>query len=610
MKLISNFDDLNQWSQLSELELPDLTVTATEGGRGLSISYDGQAARVSYDKKNHLCRALGLLKEKLSESKEPFTLHEEPVLSEVGIMLDTSRNAVMNVRSICSYLDKLALMGYDYLMLYTEDMLTVPEYPYFGYMRGRYTPEEIKEVDRYAAMLGIELIPCIETLGHLERTLSWFYADDFRDDPSTVMVGEPKTYEFIEAIIRACSEQFTSKKIHLGLDETYGSGRGAYMDKYGYRDSKELFVEHSSKVIDIAHQYGFEPMVYSDMMQKSLPDYGEKLKPALKGAGLVYWNYMLEDVEAYKADFQKQAVLGGRQIYCGSAWTFSGCCPDYKKAINSSSAGIQACKELGMDSYYVSLWGDGGAETDLFSALLIVQLYAEHKFHQTVDMALVEKRVKACTGYDAAMLWAIANVDNVDVYDRNPEINPSYYVMWQDLLYGFLDKHLAHADMKKHFEQAAAALAPYRKEGAPHDALINRYLTLCEAAGAKAEIGILMKRCYDAHDMEGLKEIAAVRLPQLKEKVKAAHKAYHRLWLEHNKAFGMEIQDIRYGGLLARIDTAIERIEDFCAGRITEIEELAAERLYQQDTRENQEHKNYIPWAGYYVSLATMGRIN
>lgn len=610
MKLISEEYDLKQWVLLPELELPDVTVETRQGENGITIVFDGEKASVTYDKKNHLCRALGLLKEKLSESSEPFELHEEAVLKEVGIMLDVSRDAVMNVKSIKSYLDKLALMGYDYLMLYTEDLLTVSEYPYFGYMRGRYSPEEIKEVDTYAAMLGIELIPCIETLGHLERTLCWFYANDFKDDASTVMVGEEKTYDFLEAIIKACADQFSSKRIHLGLDETGGSGRGAYLNKYGYRDGKELYAEHLSRVVDIAHKYGFQPMVYSDMMQKALPEYEEPLKQALKGADLVYWDYMIEDVEKYKADFAKQAVLGGRQFYCGSAWTYSGCCADYRKAINSSNAGITACKEYGMDGYYVSLWADGGAETDLFSALLIVQLYAEHKFHQTVEMPMVEKRVKVCTGYDAEMLWAIANIDNVDTRDRNPEINPSYYVMWQDILYGFLDKNIAHVDMKKHFEQAAANLAPFRKEGAAYDAMVNRYLALCEALIPKAEIGILMKHCYDAYDMEGLREIADKKLPYLKEKVKAAHKAYHRLWLEHNKAFGMEIQDIRYGGLLARIDTAMERIRDYCDGKISEIEELAAERLYQEDTHEENEIKNYIPWTGDYVRLSTAGRIN
>jgi len=41
-------------------------------------------------------------------------------------------------------------MSYDSLMLYTEDTFELPGYPYFGHMRGRFSKEELKEIDDYA----------------------------------------------------------------------------------------------------------------------------------------------------------------------------------------------------------------------------------------------------------------------------------------------------------------------------------------------------------------------------------------------------------------------------------------------------------------------------
>ena len=64
-------------------------------------------------------------------------------------------------------------MGYQEVYLYTEDTYDLPGYPFFGYMRGKYTPEEIRVLDEKASFLGLELIPCIQTLGHLERFLHW-----------------------------------------------------------------------------------------------------------------------------------------------------------------------------------------------------------------------------------------------------------------------------------------------------------------------------------------------------------------------------------------------------------------------------------------------------
>lgn len=58
-------------------------------------------------------------------------------------------------------------------MLYTEDTYEVNDEPYFGYVRGRYTKEEMKELDAFAGSLGISLIPCIQTLAHLKATFRW-----------------------------------------------------------------------------------------------------------------------------------------------------------------------------------------------------------------------------------------------------------------------------------------------------------------------------------------------------------------------------------------------------------------------------------------------------
>lgn len=43
------------------------------------------------------------------------------------------------------------------LMLYTEETYTVPDEPYFGAYRGRYSQDEIREMDAYARTLASNL---------------------------------------------------------------------------------------------------------------------------------------------------------------------------------------------------------------------------------------------------------------------------------------------------------------------------------------------------------------------------------------------------------------------------------------------------------------------
>ena len=85
-------------------------------------------------------------------------------------------------------------MGLNMCMLYTEDTYEVPGEPFFGYLRGRYSQAEMKELDRYAASLGIEMFPCIQTLAHLEQILQWPAYAQYKDTNSVLLADEDATY--------------------------------------------------------------------------------------------------------------------------------------------------------------------------------------------------------------------------------------------------------------------------------------------------------------------------------------------------------------------------------------------------------------------------------
>ena len=56
----------------------------------------------------------------------------------------------------------------------------------------------------------------------------------------------------------------------------------------------------------------------------------------------------------------------------------------------------------------------------------------------------------------------------------------------------------------------------------------------------------------------------------------AIHK---KMWHNTYKPFGFECIDVRYGGMIARINTAIERIDSYLKGEVANLEELEATRL-------------------------------
>lgn len=48
-------------------------------------------------------------------------------------------------------------------------------------------------------------------------------------------------------------------------------------------------------------------------------------------------------------------------------------------------------------------------------------------------------------------------------------------------------------------------------------------------------------------------------------------------WFKFFKPFGWEVLDIRYGGLMSRLESVSDRLIDFCTGKIPVIEELDEE---------------------------------
>ena len=96
-----------------------------------------------------------------------------------------------------------------------------------------------------------------------------------------------------------------------------------------------------------------------------------------------------------------------------------------------------------------------------------------------------------------------------------------------------------------------------------------------------------MKACYDQDDRAALQRMAEEDLSALSALVKTLRLRHRKAWFALNEPFGWEVLDIRYGGLLARIDTAISRIGAYLAGETDSIPELARERLFHNRVRED-----------------------
>ena len=199
---------------------------------------------------------------------------ENSVYKNFGVLICCASNGVMKVERVKELIDILQKMGYTLLELCLDDMFKIPDEPYFGYLRGGYTGEEIREMDVYAKAKGIELVPAIQTLAHFKSLVKIPHYSDIVDIDDILLVDEPKTYELIEKMFATIAECFTSRKVNIGFDEAFKVGMGNYLNKHGYTNRFELLLRHLNRVVEIAGKYGFRIHMWSDMFFR-LANHGE-----------------------------------------------------------------------------------------------------------------------------------------------------------------------------------------------------------------------------------------------------------------------------------------------------------------------------------------------
>ena len=550
----------------------------------LHYQWDGVSAEIIYNKKCGFFRALTLLLAAMRRD-ELVNRTETSNFTMDGIMLDCSRNGVPTVAAAKEMIELLSCMGLDMMMLYTEDTYEIPELPYFGYMRGRFSQAELREIDRYALSLGVELIPCIQTLAHLDQPLKWHWAEHLRDIKNILFIGEDATYDFLDKAIKSCAETFTTRRIHIGYDEAHLVGRGAYLDKNGYVSPTVLMKQHLDKVKAILEKYGLKPMMWGDMYLNMYEQDGTKEEGSM---GVVFWNYYAHEKQTYASGIDKYRSFSRQVIFAGGVWTWAGVLPNLFQTLTSTRPALDVCVEKGVKEVIATMWGDNGQEVNWFAGLPGIQLYAEYRYcgHDTssVTDALLADRLADCTGADFEAFQEMARVDMLKDEKLFMESFscPSKTVLYQNIAMGLHDKELEdvdhYVDLTMHFTQIADKMKAYADSENPFAWLFDFPAKLAVMCARKWNMGIRLKNAYDTGNRAHLSALAD-ELPILYKEVEAVRAAHRKQWFHSCRPFGWDVMDIRYGGVLCQIETAEYRLRSFLAGEVAELPELAEPRL-------------------------------
>lgn len=215
----------------------------------------------------------------------------QPVMAVRGVHLDL-KGVPPTFSNLLTLLDVFAAARYNAVLVEWEDMFPWSVDPRFR-CETAYTPEQVSEFLAAAASRGIEVIPLVQCLGHMETPLSVLGYEGLREVPHRSDVLNPLApgarelvERMVDDVLRLCPGV---RYFHLGGDEAWSFGTHpdtkAYIEKHG---KGALYLQHVEPILDKLNAAGVRPILWHDMMREWD---GAALERLSAKADLCAWGY-------------------------------------------------------------------------------------------------------------------------------------------------------------------------------------------------------------------------------------------------------------------------------------------------------------------------------
>jgi len=191
---------------------------------------------------------------------------DQPDFLDRGVMLDVSRGKVPTRATLHSLVDLCSRLRVNVLMLYIEHTFDFRGHPEIGKGSSPLDAETMLELDAYAADRGVELIPCLQSLGHMEQVLSIDrYAHLAESDRHwSVSPSQPETYTLLKELYDEFLPLFGSSRFNANCDEPFDLGRGQSAARAPRKTPGILFADHVNKLERLAKKHDKRLMIWAD----------------------------------------------------------------------------------------------------------------------------------------------------------------------------------------------------------------------------------------------------------------------------------------------------------------------------------------------------------
>ena len=282
-------------------------------------------------------------------------IDDSPAFEQRGILLDVSRGKVPKPESLRWLIDLCAALKLNVLMLYTEHTFRFRRHPTIGRDDSPLDAETMRDLDAYAAERFVDLVPTLQSLGHMEHILKLPPYRELAETEQgwTLAPAEPRSYELLRDLIDEYLPNFRSPFFNANCDEPWDLGRGRSAELAEELGPGGLYLEHVRRVREMARRHGKRTMIWGDVVHA----HPERMEEIDRDSVLLDWWYEAE------FDYDRVAVFarhGIEFLVCPGTSSWNSLFPRVENSLRNISGWADAGRRHGARGLINTDWGDFG----------------------------------------------------------------------------------------------------------------------------------------------------------------------------------------------------------------------------------------------------------
>ncbi len=312
---------------------------------------------------------------------------DHPDLPVRGVMLDISRDKVPTMATLQALIDRLAGLKVNQVQLYSEHTFAYANHAEVHQAASPLSAADIVELDAFCRARHVELVPNQNCLGHMNRWLAHeryrslaICPDGFTDPfgmtraPMTIEPTNPGSLALVRELLGELLPQFSSRRVHVGLDEAWEMPRARLGD----------FVDWVRTLRALPELDGREMLMWGDM----LSGHPDLLAGLPDGVTVCEWGY--DDTHPYDQRCAELAAAGVPFWVAPGTSSWLSLLGRLTNARETCRLAAAAALEHGGVGYLNTDWGDCGH----------------------LQQAVVSEPMLA---YGAAVSWCLATNADIDL---------------------------------------------------------------------------------------------------------------------------------------------------------------------------------------------------